>query len=135
MDFRIYLVLFPHVSEEDVEKYRRLRNFLKVIQVGFCFSSVTSSTVLRSMCWEAVMEFSGVSFIWKSELLKQFGVEVRSRRATQSNTCDLKDVTERHKYVCYPGLSSRDRQWGESKLGLCLNIISFCNLLKAVALC
>lgn len=56
------------------------------------------------------MEFSGVSFIWKSELLKQFGVEVRSRRATQSNTRDLKDFTERHKYVCYPNLSSRDRQ-------------------------
>lgn len=135
MDFRIYLVLFPHVSEEDAEKCRGLRNFLKVIQVGFCFSSITSSTVLRSMCWEAIMEFSGVSFIWKSELLKQFGVEVRSRRATQSNACDLKDFTERPKYVCYPSLSSRDRQWGESELGLCLNIISLCNLLKAVALC
>ena len=51
MGFRIYLVLFPHVSEEDAEKCRRFdKFFLKVIQIDFCFSSITSSTVLASIC-------------------------------------------------------------------------------------
>lgn len=31
MDFRTYLVLFPDVSEEEVEKCRRVINFLKVM--------------------------------------------------------------------------------------------------------
>lgn len=49
MDFRVYLVLFPHVSEEEVEKCRRAINFLKLIQVEFCLWSIRSAAALGSM--------------------------------------------------------------------------------------
>ena len=49
MDFRIFLVLLPRVSEEEVEKGRRVIYFSKVIQVEFCLWSIRSSPARKHM--------------------------------------------------------------------------------------